>query len=318
MKRCFRPHRFTPATQAIIDRANDIIDEYNGQALTLRQVYYRFIATDTIPDAWIDDEYNRKHHLPAGTKNTIKNYKRLCGILNDGRYAGLIDWAAIEDRGRRPDLPHQWDSIDDLMESALSQFRLPRWDGQRHYVELWVEKQALAGVLEPIADEYHVALLLDKGYNSASAIYESAQRITGTLNAFLVPPKPVILYVGDHDPSGEDMVRDLADRLVELSPNCRRRIEIRKVALTMEQIRFYDPPPNPAKTTDSRYARYAAEHGDDAWEVDAIPPNELLRIVREALESLLDRPAMEEIIAQEKAQTGQLRKALARVQRGRK
>src|SRR5688500_14147076 len=201
MKRAFREINFKSASRAHIERMNEIIEEYAaaGLRLTARQLYYQFVARDLV-------------------KNTARSYKNLTSLLSDARYAGLVDWNAIEDRGRVAWTPSQWNDVASLVDSACHSFRLPRWAGQENYVELWVEKQALAGVLETMADEFTVTLMVNKGYSSSSAMYEAAQRFMnngrrgGILRTAQEGKTNRLLYLGDHDPSGEDMVRDIADR----------------------------------------------------------------------------------------------------------
>lgn len=192
MKRCYVPRSFKPDSEAKIVIANQIIDTYaaGGLRLTLRQLYYQFVA---------------HHDLP----NTERSYKNLASLISDARLAGRVDWNAIEDRGRVVQSPSEWGSIENIVEAAIRGFRLPRWAGQDHYAELWVEKQALAGVLEPIAREYHVPLMVNKGYSSQSAMWEAAGRYLSNGDG----RELVLFYLGDHDPSGEDMVRDIRDRL---------------------------------------------------------------------------------------------------------
>lgn len=253
--------------------ANTIIETYmaDGLKLTLRQLYYQFVA---------------RHGLP----NTEKSYKALAGLISDARLAGMIDWDAIEDRGRVADAPSTWSSVVSIVEAACRQYRRDRWAGQLNYVELWVEKQALAGVLEPMAREFQVTLMVNKSYSSQSAMWEAANRFNDQ------PDKDcVLLYLGDHDPSGEDMVRDIGDRLRMFGAN----VDVQKLALTMAQVRQYDPPPNPAKKTDSRFQKYADEHGDESWEVDAIEPSTMQRMIRSAIEALVDRDMMDAVIKQE-------------------
>jgi hypothetical protein len=280
--------------------------------------------------------------------NTPAEYKKLTGLLADARYAGLVDWDAIEDRGRTPETPSEWQNIQALVESAVRAYRLPRWKGQEQYVELWVEKQALAGVLAPLAHEFHVTLMVNKGYSSASAMYDSAARIkkaTGWTNdnlaaniraykaavqadpsheaaakaatrlevEFLRSIRPAtIFYLGDHDPSGEDMVRDIKTRLVEFHREfC--KLDVVKIALTMDQIQQYNPPPNPAKMSDSRAAKYVARHGDESWEVDALPPNVLAQLIRDAFEEVIDADLMDEIKEREEEDKAALRKAATKI-----
>ena len=250
-----RNTNFRPDSLARIEQLKEIVDEYQQQGLrlTARQLYYQLVSRDIIA-------------------NSVAEYKKLTVLLTDARYAGMIDWAAIEDRNREPDTPSEWDDPAQLVESALRAYRLPRWEGQPNYVELWVEKAALAGVLQPLAREFHATLMVNRGYSSASAMYESAERIktaqhlnkerADEIEAELdriveeygedsdewraavhgenedglgfeltkIIRKPVILYLGDHDPSGEDMVRDISDRLKEFGVS---RLVVEKVGLTI-------------------------------------------------------------------------------------
>ncbi len=276
-----------------VERMNTIIDDYDQQGLRLtgRQLYYQFVSRDWIP-------------------NTEKSYKNLLSLLADARYAGMVDWAAIEDRGRVADIPSAWSSIDQIVNAAINQFRLPVWNSQPVYAELWVEKQALAGVLEPLAREFRAPLMVNKGYSSASAMYEAANRIEGAAY-FEGDQKPaIVFYLGDHDPSGNDMVRDIGARLNEFVPDLETPVEIRKLALTMAQIRKYNPPPNPAKTTDARFAAYEAEHGSQSWEVDALPPNVLAQIIRDAFRSVIDASAFAKVVSREKRDSSAVREAV--------
>lgn len=284
----FKHISFRPATLDRIDQCNDIIDKYMsmGLRLTLRQLYYQFVAAAIIP-------------------NEEKAYKNLGSILADGRMAGLIDWDSIEDRNREPIRAAEFDDLDELVEAALDSYRLPRWEGQQVYAELWVEKAALAGVLEPLAREYHAVLMVNRGYSSVSAMYESAQRII-TNQAKAGAAFSIIFYLGDLDPSGEDMVRDIQDRLDIFGAN----VEVRKVALTMKQVNKFKPPPNPTKLTDSRAAGFVAKYGYESWEVDALPPPELARIIKVAFDSVVNRTAMDAVVDKEEVDKVRLKDAL--------
>lgn len=288
MKRAFRTINFRPDTLRRIEMANEIVSEYDGQKLTARQVYYQFVARDLLP-------------------NTARSYKNLTTMLTDARYAGLLDWDAIEDRGREPDEPPEWSSIDRIVDAAVEQYRSPRHRDQPKRVELWVEKQALAGVLAPIARRWHVTLMVNKGYSSASTMKEAADRMLDDGKE-----RTVVLYLGDHDPSGEDMVRDVRDRLEEFGV---LGLLVDKVALTMDQIRQFDPLPNPAKVTDSRAAAYVAQHGGESWELDALPPRELNRIVEQAITRHVDRERLAAAVAREEVDRARVRDAIARSRR---
>jgi hypothetical protein len=198
MKQRYKNIRMREDALALAQTIDGIIKEYTQQGLrlSLRQLYYACVSRNIVP-------------------NTDESYKRLGGIVSNGRLAGLLSWDAIEDRGRKAQKPQDFDSIESLLEVAFSAFRLPRMKGQPTYVELWVEKQALEGVLEPVAREFHVVLMANKGYSSQSALWEAACRIDTRCrndDGDLISDA-VILYLGDFDPSGEDMVRDVRERL---------------------------------------------------------------------------------------------------------
>jgi hypothetical protein len=283
----FKNINFKPKSQELIDQCNEIIEEYQGQGLrlTLRQLYYQLVSRDVIP-------------------NVPRSYKNLSTLVTDARLAGVMDWDAIEDRVRRPNIPLEFRNLQHRVDSAIANYRLDRWQGQDNYVELWVEKDALAGVLEPIANQYHITLMVNRGYSSASAMYESAHRFIEQDGKSLV-----LLYLGDHDPSGEDMVRDIRDRLAMFGAE---NLDVQKIALTMTQVRRYNPPPNPAKISDPRAAAYIEQHGEHSWEVDALPPNVLAQIIRRSLDALVDRSLMDSVIEHENKDKEYLRKAMAK------
>lgn len=285
MKRCYVPKKFRKESLAIIERANQFIEQYEEQGIriTLRQLYYRFVGAALIP-------------------NNIRSYKNLGAIISDARLAGLISWYAIEDRVRSVERASEWEKIDDIVTAAIKQYRMPRRASQPEYVEVWCEKDALASILSPLCYEYHVPLMINRGYSSSSAMFESAQRIIRTANG----RHSIILYFGDHDPSGEDMVRDVSDRLNVF--RCRAGVE--KVALTKTQVDEFNLPPNPAKLSDSRASGYIDKHGDESWELDALPPDELARIVRKAIEEHTDLDLLQEAVDKEEEDRKDVRERL--------
>jgi len=288
MKECFKKTKFSSESQTRIDEANDIIYSYSRQGLrlTLRQLYYQFVSKALIP-------------------NEEKSYKNLGSIISKGRLAGLIDWDAIEDRMRQPQMPPQFPNIRTLVEGALGAYRLPRRKGQEFYVELWVEKDALAGVLAPIARKFHITLMVNRGYSSSSAMYESAKRIEGEM-AEDGSECAIIFYLGDLDPSGEDMVRDIQDRLSMFGSYA----EVRKLALTMDQVQQYNPPPNPTKLSDSRAKAFVEKYGHSSWEVDALPPTALRDIIEDVLEIHTDQELVDRVIEKENEDKKLLRDAV--------
>ena len=301
------PKSFRSDSLAIITRANKIITDYlkQGFKLTLRQLYYQFVARDMIPDAWIDEAYNRKFGLPADTKNTLKNYKKLGDVISDGRLAGLIDWDAIEDRTRNLQSNSHWSSPRNIVRACADQYAVNLWEGQKNYVEVWVEKEALIGVLEGICTELDVPYFACKGYTSQSEMWGAGQRLiqqehNGKTTA--------VIHLGDHDPSGIDMTRDIQDRLEMF----RSTAVIHRIALTFAQVEQYTPPPNPAKTTDARYASYAERFGDESWELDALEPRVIVDLIREAVQARIDQDAWQEALDRQQTGRDQLGKVSRR------
>ena len=294
MKETFREKNFRADSLNLIAHCDELIEEYLGQGLrlTLRQLYYQLVTKNLI-------------------KNEERSYKNLSNLVSDARLAGLLDWDAIEDRIRVPRIPPEWSDIQDLVDSALYSYRLPRWKTQENYIELWVEKDALAGVLQPLAHQYHIPMMVNRGYSSQSAMYEASKRFLDQSKINLA-----ILYLGDFDPSGEDMVRDIEDRMRIFG--CTDEFEIRKIALTLSQVKKYNPPPNPAKHSDPRSKEFIAKHGASSWEVDAINPKELSRIIKEEIKSYIDTDAMEIILTKEEEDKQKLTEAVQKIMKGKK
>lgn len=280
----YRDHKFRADKLKLVDIVNDIIVEYISQGfkLTLRQIYYQLVARDYIP-------------------NTEQSYKNIGNLVNDGRLAGLIDWSAIEDRTRFVRQNPHWDNPQNIIKSAAEQFRLDRWKGQEYYVEVWIEKDALVGVLENICIELDVPLFSCRGYVSQSEMWEAAQRF---INMNEEGRQCVLVHLGDHDPSGIDMTRDIRDRLTLFNTF----VYVDRVALNYGQIAEYDPPPNPAKVTDSRYSNYVKKYGELSWELDALQPNILLEITKEAIERRLSKIDFRKIVESEQKERNNLRK----------
>lgn len=264
-KEKFRDVKFRKASLDLIQQANQILDDYEkqGYKLTLRQLYYQFVRRN-----WL--------------VNKEQSYDRLGSVISEGRLAGLIDWDRLEDRLREANVPTHWSEPAELVGIMGKVFALDRWSNQDTRIEIWVEKDAVSGIFEPICRELNLPLLACRGYTSQSAMWAARERI---LDHYVTDQEVVILHFGDHDPSGIDMSRDIRDRLAML---CRRDIEVKRVALTMAQIEEYEPPPNPAKQTDVRFAGYQQQFGDESWELDALEPAVLVQLVRDHVNEYLD------------------------------
>ncbi len=263
MKQAFIEKNFAPASLVIIEQANQIIQDYQDQGyiLTLRQLYYQFVARDLI-------------------ENSQRAYKRLGSIVNDARLAGHIDWGTIEDRTRN--LQSNWHakSPKKAIKVIRDQYGIDMWKNQPERVEVWIEKEALTGVIEPVCDELDVPYFACRGYVSQSEQYAAYLRFNLKYYANSTQ-RTILLHFGDHDPSGIDMTRDNADRLALFLKHRDKKFEVIRVALNMDQVQQYGPPPNPAKMTDSRFEGYLREHGDESWELDALEPQVIDSLIRQ-------------------------------------
>jgi hypothetical protein len=293
--------RFGLATLGIIAQANAVIVEYQkqGYSLTLRQLYYQFVARDLFPDSWIDEAYNRKNGLSPDTKNTVKNYKNLGSIINDARLAGEIDWNAIEDRTRNLCTNSHWDSPADIVEACAKQYTIDLWANQDNHVECWIEKESLITIVEKACRPLDVSHFACKGYVSQSEMWEAAQRLRRKENR---GKHTTILHLGDHDPSGIDMTRDIQERLRLFQSD----VTVKRIALTMDQINEYSPPPNPAKTTDARFASYEREYGDESWELDALEPKVIVELIQTEVKRLIWDVAWDEAVERQEREQAQL------------
>lgn len=289
MKQEYINIRFNAATLALIDRANVIIETYAGMSITVRQLYYRLVAE-------------------AAIENSVKSYKRIVKTITDARMAGLIDWDAIEDRARQFKARSHWDDGKALFDAAADQFFRDMWEGQDVRPFVLVEKDALSGVLAPVCHEYDVPLLACKGYASATVMREFA--VNQVRDAVIDGQTPIILHLGDHDPSGIDMTRDLTDRVslfLEIED-----ANVNRLALNMPQIERLKPPPNPAKETDARFKEYRRRFGVRCWELDALPPDQLQKIVRDAIRRRIDWDVWERREAEIEATKKRMRRHAAK------
>lgn len=292
----YKTKRFNRNSLLIINQADEIISEYAdaGYDLTLRQLYYQFVARDLFPDdrtwRWTGSRWVRD---PDGTKNADPNYKWLGGLVNDGRLAGILDWDSIVDRTRFIRSNSHWGSPKDIVEACADQFRVDVRSTQDHYIEVWIEKDALIGVVEEKCSDLDVPCFSCRGFVSQSAMWGAATR--RLIPAGRTGQQAVILHLGDHDPSGIDMTRDIQDRLRMFG--CAARVE--RLALNMDQIEELEPPPNPAKLTDSRSQSYIAKYGDESWELDALEPEYIAKLIDNRVAELTDFTRLEKRVKEQ-------------------
>ena len=306
----------------ILHHAKQMAQQYQAQGLTLtvRQLYYQFVARGL---------------LPSGQNQ----YKKVGDTLAKARKAGKFDLELIEDRTRTMH-PGSYTRNDHDPEAALPQAaewvrNMPnfflardRWYEQPIHVSVWVEKEALAGVFEPTCRDLGVSWMACKGCPSVSALWEwtkaagNAHWAMDMQRRYNYPNMPtvtenhdgeaarcVILYFGDHDPTGFMIPRTAQDALNDLMDVSNKPMDIRvkRVALNMDQVQQYNPPPFPGKTTDTRFKKYVKEHNTtEAWELDALDPPLLRAMIQNEVNALFD----EDIYEHHQEQIGEARRQM--------
>lgn len=310
-------------TLTVLAQARRFAETYAAQGynLTLRQLYYRFVAADLI-------------------RNEERSYKRLGSIINRGRMSGYIDWDHIEDRTRNLRKLPTWNEPEELLDSARRQYREDIWRPQPIAVEVWVEKDALIDVVGRAANAWDVPYFSCRGYVSQSEMWAAGQRM---VNRLTKGQRTLVLHLGDHDPSGMDMTRDINDRLhtfVMSDSKVWQRaeddgynspynwaehmndgahagleypysFEVRRIALNMDQIDQYDPPPNPAKLTDSRSSEYLRAYGHQSWELDALEPQVLDDLIQAEIAGVVDMDLLMESRDAQEANRDRIAEAIA-------
>jgi hypothetical protein len=264
MKIKYKDIRFQQRSLELIGKVNEVIDDLAGRGFTptLRQLYYRLVASCII----------------ANSKNSYNNLGTLC---KNGRMTGLIDWRGIEDRGRGLCGFSYYAGPRDFFEKTIPRYKTDPWKNQKYYLEVWCEKQALENIVEEAAGKYDVDFLSCKGFPSTSELWRASFRFIGQSEA---GKQNVLIYLGDHDPSGCDIDRDIGSRLAEFGAE----VKVERIALTKRQTEQYGLPPQPAKKQDRRTAKYEEEHGSDAWELDALGPDVLDGLISETVEKYID------------------------------
>jgi len=257
--------RFQQRTLDLIEQHNEIINEYKAKGLTLtvRQLYYQHVAR-----GWCESSG------PA--------LKRIQESVANGRMAGLIDWWSIEDRTRHVRGNQHHDSPASIMRIAARSYRTDKWADQPVRFEVWIEKDALTGIIDPVCRELDVDYTALRGFTSLSEMWRAA---TGRFADYIAAgQRVVILHMGDHDPSGIDATRDIEAKMETFGA----AVEVRRIALNMEQIRELNPPSFEAKPTDSRSRAYIEEYGNEAWELDALNPDMFADLIRDEVMSERD------------------------------
>lgn len=279
--------RFGTEATDWLNRAIQVVEEYDAMniKLSLRQVFYQFVARN-----WFANEQ--------------KNYKKLGDIISRGRQAGRISWYAIEDRERNLVQRPAWNGGPAaFLQSVIPQHRKSMWLNQDVRLEVMIEKNALLSTISNVCREFDIPYIGCKGYMSQTEEWEAGRRILQAWEER--EQETIVLYLGDHDPSGLDMTRDHVERL---SMFAEMEVEVVRLALNMDQIQHYNPPPNPARQEDARFAGYQAQFGDESWELDALDPPVIAQLIRDAVEQYRDEEKWDEMTEEIAAERAQLQR----------
>jgi hypothetical protein len=271
----YQEQKFRHASLVLIQKCEAILQKYHaaGYDMTLRQLYYQLVAADEIP-------------------NKKESYDNLGVLVTNARLGGYLDWSMLVDRTRGLRGIGHYENPEERIKYAAYGYAIDKWKYQKYRPEVWIEKEALAGVFSRICNELDVPYFSCKGYSSASSMWGAGMRFRNYQHE---GKRPVIFHFGDHDPSGIDMTRDITERLELFMGG----VEVDRLALTMEQVEEYQPPPNPTKILDSRAAGYIDIYGHESWELDALDPDTLADLVRAAVLNIRDEDKWAGAVAEE-------------------
>lgn len=289
---------WTPKRQAYLERVHYVLNDLAEYwPLTLRQVYYQLVAAIVI-------------------ENNAGEYKKLSEALSHARLDGLVPWEALEDRSRSTLEAGGWtdaaEYLDASLRAFLARYRRDLLQSQDVAIEVWVEKDALSRVCLRAAEPFCVPVVVAKGFSSVSYVHECRKRVQHHAAA---GKQTVILYFGDLDPSGWEM---LPSMMLTLQHEMGLGHQVRAVrcALTPDQVADYNLPRSldALKPTDSRAKKYMQQFGDLAVELDALPPATLEGLVRDAIEAELDLSVFEDELAEQTHELERLAHVRRRVQ----
>jgi hypothetical protein len=279
-----RPRRTKAAIRSVRDAIKDVLEENNPQ--TVRQVFYALTVRGVIAKAEIE-------------------YKRtVVRLLTEMREAGEVAFEWIADNTRWQRKPSSFTGIEACLEATANSYRRNLWASMPVYIEVWVEKDALAGVLLEETKVYDVPLMVAKGYSSITFLHTAGKAIEAI-------GKPAYIYhFGDLDPSGVDAARDIEAKLRRYAPGA--EIHFERPAVTREQVEKWNLPTRPTKQSDTRAKKIGST---TSVELDAIPADKLRELVRECIGRHVDQRQLQILKVAEKSERDQL-KAIASIHAG--
>ena len=275
--------------QWIITNSIEICEEYEKGILTLRALHYQLVG--------------------RGMTNDIQHYKRVVSAMESARWDGLIDFDVFSDLDRAmvgeteykvTDLDQEIEDGSRQVVAWMNSYHKNRWENQPYYPEIFIEKKALQGVFTQICKDWDIALGACKGYPSLTFLNESYLRFQ---EAEMAGKTPIIIYFGDYDPSGEDIPRSIQANLRRFGVE----VEVRRIALMEEQVVAWNLPHAPAKPTDSRTANW---DGLGQVELDAVRPEELMKLCKDAIEQIFDYDLYQELMDEESSERIEYKKQL--------
>jgi hypothetical protein len=262
-------------TTDLIERAVSILTEQ--WPMTIRQLFYQLVSAAVIV-------------------NCIADYRKVSRVMTIARNDGRCPWKYIVDRNRPEYAPAVWDDLTEYLETCRDGYRKDYWKAQPQHCEIWTEKDAVIGSIEATARELGVTVKVFRGFSSTTKAHEAGQSFLRM--AHLGKPATVF-YLGDHDPSGRDIERDILHRAQKYGVP----FSIRRLAILPADIRKFNLPPLRVKETDSRAAGFLRKYkSGQCVELDALPPEELRRRIREAVEGLIEMEKWNRAVVVEKAE----------------
>jgi hypothetical protein len=253
-----------------------------GQPMTVRQVFYQATVRGLVEKA-------------------ETGYAKVQSDLTVMRRLGELPYGWLADNTRWQRKPRTYTSITQALEETARLYRKALWADAEAYVEIWLEKDALSGVIYPVTSVHDVSLMVARGYASLSFLHGAAEYI----NELAVPA--YIYHLGDFDPSGVNAGQKIEQTLREMAPNA--VIYFERIAVTEQQIADWNLPTRPTKSTDTR----AKNFGEISVELDAIEPNMLRAIVAAAIEEHLPQHQYEVLKAAEQSERELIARLVAEV-----
>lgn len=277
MKECFITKRFNGSSKSVLEFISKALDKNSaeGYSVTLRQMFYLAVNANVM-------------------ENEEREYKRLCSIVSDARLAGLIDWESFPDMMRQTRIVETFSNTASFLNTIDEQYYEDLWKYQKNHVEVWVEKDGLIGTLERTCKLYRVPLFVSRGFSSHHSMYEASLRLR---NKIKKGKQVILLQVGDFDRNGLLMSEDSIKRIRMFAKS--DAIDSVRVCLNEDQIRYYNVPKDPRSTS-----------REDRWEVDAIDPASLNRLVMSSIAYYGEGELFTKATAQESANRQALRSNL--------